>query len=80
MITDCKVTEIFWITDEFCKVFDAHMAKYTFIAERKHKYHLESRVIKAGKNVISRCEKKKMFLLFMFTAVRIKFQTHSLNN
>ena len=57
MITDYKVTEIFWIADEFCKVFDAHMAKYTFITERKRKYHLESRVLKAGKNVISRCAK-----------------------
>ena len=49
MITDYKVTEIFWIADEFRKVFYAHMAKYTFIAERKRKYHLESRVLKAGK-------------------------------
>ena len=49
MITDYKVTEIFWIADEFRKVFYAHMAKYTFIAERKRKYHLESRMLKVGK-------------------------------
>ena len=49
VITEDKVTEIFWIADEFRKVFYAHMAKYTFIAERKRKYHLESRVLKAGK-------------------------------
>ena len=49
MITDYKVTEIFWIADEFYKVFYAHMAKYTFIEERKRKYHLESRVLKVGK-------------------------------
>ena len=27
MITDDKVTEIFCIADDFCKVFDAQMAK-----------------------------------------------------
>ena len=29
MITEDKVTEIFCITDDFCKVFDAQMEKYT---------------------------------------------------
>ena len=32
MITEDKVTEIFCIADDFCKVFDAQMAKYTFNA------------------------------------------------
>ena len=41
MITEDKVTEIFCIADDFCKVFDAQMAKYTFKAERKRKYHRE---------------------------------------
>ena len=44
MITEDKVTEIFCIADDFCKVFDAQMAKYTFKAERKRKYHRESRM------------------------------------
>ena len=29
MITEDKVTEIFCIADDFCKVFDAQMEKYT---------------------------------------------------
>ena len=32
MITEDKDTEIFCIADDFCKVFDAQMAKYTFKA------------------------------------------------
>lgn len=35
MITEDKVTEIFCIADDFCKVFDLRMTKYTFKAERK---------------------------------------------
>ena len=45
MITEDKVTEIFCIADDFCKVFDAQMAKYTFKAERKSKYHRESSLV-----------------------------------
>ena len=30
MITEDKVTEIICIADDFCKVFDAQMAKYSF--------------------------------------------------
>ena len=52
MITEDKVTEIFCIADDFCKVFDAQMAKYTFKAERKRKYHRESRMSKAEIMVI----------------------------
>ena len=58
MITDDKVfrkiketPEIFCIADDFCKVFDAQMAKYTF-NERKRKYHRESRMSKAEIMVI----------------------------
>ena len=29
MITEDKVTEIFCMADDFCKFFDAMMAKYT---------------------------------------------------
>ena len=39
-----ETPEIFCIADDFCNVFDAQMAKYTFKAERKHKYHRESRM------------------------------------
>ena len=46
MITEDKVTEIFCIADDFCKVFDAQMAKYTFKTERKRKYHRASRMSK----------------------------------
>ena len=42
MITEDKVTEIFCVADDFCKVFDAQMAKYTFKAVGKRKYHRES--------------------------------------
>ena len=52
MITEEKVTEIFCIADDFCKVYDAQMAKYTFKAERKRKYHRESRMSKAEIMVI----------------------------
>ena len=52
LITENKVTEIFCIADDFCKVFDAQMAKYTFKAERKRKYHRESRMSKAEIMVI----------------------------
>ena len=52
MIAEDKVTEIFCIADDFCKVFDAQMAKYTFKAERKRKYHRESRMSKAEIMVI----------------------------
>ena len=52
MITEDKVfrklketPEIFCIADDFCKFFDAQMAKYTFMAERKRKYHRESQLL-----------------------------------
>ena len=47
-----EIPEIFFIADDFCKVFDAQMAKYTFKAERKRKYHSESRMSKADIMVI----------------------------
>ena len=38
MITEDKVTEIFCIADDFCKVFDAQMVKYTFkVAKTEHR-------------------------------------------
>ena len=59
MITEDKVFRklketpgIFCIADDFCNFFDAQMAKYTFKAERKRKYHRESRMSKAEIMVI----------------------------
>ena len=48
MNTEHKVTEIFCITDDFCKVFDAQMAKFSFKAERKRKYQRESSTSSKG--------------------------------
>lgn len=47
MITEDKVTESFCILDDFCKVFDAQMAKYTIKAKNKRKYHRNTRMSKA---------------------------------
>ena len=47
MITEDKVIEIFCIADDFCKVFDAQMAKYTFKAVKKRHYHRDSTMSKS---------------------------------
>ena len=47
MITEDKVTEIFCIADDFCKVFDAQMEKYTIKSNSKRKYHREPTMSKA---------------------------------
>ncbi|MCQ2383695.1 MAG: hypothetical protein MJZ96_02270 [Paludibacteraceae bacterium] len=52
MITKDKFTEIFRIADDFCKVFDAQMSKYTIKAGNKRKYHRESRMSKSEIMVI----------------------------
>ncbi len=44
MITEDKVIDFFCIADDFCNFFDAQMAKYSFKAERKRKYHRKSRI------------------------------------
>jgi len=41
MITEDKITEIFCMADDFCKVFDAQMKKYTIQPQNKRKYHRE---------------------------------------
>ena len=38
MITEDKITEIYCMADDFCKVFDAQMKKYTIQAQNKRKY------------------------------------------
>ena len=47
MITEDKVTEIFCMADDFCKFFDAMVAKYTLKPTRKRKYHRDSTMSKA---------------------------------
>ena len=47
MITDDKVTELFCMADDFCKFFDAMMAKYTLKPVNKRKYHRDSTMSKA---------------------------------
>lgn len=47
MFTDNKVTEIFFMADEFCKFFDTMTEKYTIRSSKKRKYHRESTMSKA---------------------------------
>ena len=47
MITEDKVTEIFCMADDFCKFFDAMIAKYTLKPTGKRKYHRSSTMSKA---------------------------------
>ena len=47
MITECKVIELFCMADDFCKLFDAMMAKYTLKPTAKRKYHRASTMSKA---------------------------------
>ena len=47
MSTGDKVTEIFYMADDFCKFFDAMTAKYTLKPTGKRKYHRNSTMSKA---------------------------------
>ena len=47
MITEDKVAEIFCVADDFCKFFDAMIAKYTIKPTGKRKYHRNSTMSKA---------------------------------
>lgn len=47
MITEDKDTEIFCIADDFCKFYDAMMAKYTVKAPNKRPYHRDGTLFKA---------------------------------
>ena len=46
MLTEDKVTEIFCMSDDFCKFFDAMTAKYTLKPIGKRKYHRNSTMSK----------------------------------
>jgi len=47
MLTGDKVTEIFFMADEFCKFFDRMTKKYTIEAPSKRKYHRDGTLSKA---------------------------------
>ena len=47
MLTEDKVTELFFIADEFCKFFDCMMARYTLKNAGKRPYHRETTLSKA---------------------------------
>lgn len=47
MSTGSKVIELFCMADDFCKFFDAMMAKYTLKSTGKRKYHRDSIISKA---------------------------------
>ena len=47
MITEDKVSELFCISDDFCKFFDAMMEKYTIKEAGKRNYHRDSTPSKA---------------------------------
>ena len=47
MITESKVIELFCMADDFCKIFDAMMTKYTFKPIVKRTYHRASTLSKA---------------------------------
>ncbi len=48
MITESKVIELFCMADDFCKFFDAMMARYTLKPANKRAYHRDSTMSKAG--------------------------------
>ena len=47
MITEDKITEIFCMADDFCKLFDAITAKYTLKPTGKRNYQRNSTMSKA---------------------------------
>lgn len=47
MLTGDKVTEIFFMADEFCKFFDRMTEKNTIEAPSKRKYHRDGTLSKA---------------------------------
>ena len=47
MFTEDKITEIFCMADDFCKFYDAMMAKYTIKRVKKREYHRDGTLSKA---------------------------------
>ena len=52
MFTEDKVTEIFFMADEFCGFFDSRMEKYALRDHKKRIYHRESTMSKSEIMVI----------------------------
>ena len=52
MFTEDKVTEIFCMADDFCKFYDAMMAKYTIKEAKTRVYHRDMTLSKAEVMVI----------------------------
>ncbi|KXB46899.1 hypothetical protein HMPREF1870_00799 [Bacteroidales bacterium KA00344] len=65
MITEDKNTEIFCMADDFCKFFDAMVAKYTLKPTGKRKYHRDSTMSKAEVMLIKR-EFDEFTLVYIF--------------
>jgi len=47
MLTEDKITEIFFMADDFCKFFDVMMLKYVLKSNKKQIYYSESAMSKA---------------------------------
>lgn len=47
MFTEDKVTEIFFMADEFCRFFDSRILKYALRDHKKRIYHRESTMSKS---------------------------------
>ena len=47
LITEGKITEIFFMADEFCKFFDAMIEKYTLKNPAKRRYHRDGKMSNA---------------------------------
>ena len=53
MFTEDKVTEIFFMADEFCRFFDSRILKYALRDHKKRIYHRESTMSKSEIMVIT---------------------------
>ena len=70
MITEDKVTEIFCIADDFCKVFDAQMGKYTIKSNTKRRYHREFTMTRAEIMVIIIVELQKTIAIPLAISIK----------
>ena len=72
MLTEDKVTEIFFMADEFCKFFDRMTKKYTIEAPSKRKYHRDG--------TLSKAEVMLIMILFHDSGYRCLKTQHTLNS
>ena len=61
MFTEDKVTEIFFMADEFCIFFDSRMEKYALRDHKKRIYHRESipHGVSEGKTATNGCKNQR---------------------